>query len=446
MSIESPIAKNAYIAFDGLSIKEKIQERLRQTAIFTDQNAEGSNLSALNDMLGMIGSLLIYNVNKSSVNGQFTMANLYESMNGIVKEIGYSPIGHQTASLVFGLDTVNLNAGSYTIPRFSSISVGGYKYSLADNLAFTRISDAGTSESLVTAGESSILYQGEFIEYPTQIAAGNDNEILVINTDANTIVDNFNIVVFVKSSNSPWKEWQKVNSAYLYNTSDEIYEVRFNEKKKYEIKFGNNINGKKLTAGDQVAIYYLKSNGTSGEVGANVLNGKKLIKYNSSKYNTIISDVYDVNFITSTDLQYLNSSNTYPSSYYTAPETVEQIRANAPSNFRSQFSLTTERSYSTFIRTNFSNIIHDVHTMNNETFVDSYTKYFYNLGLTKPQLENRALFNQVRFADSCNFNNIYCFTVPKTINNTLSYISPEQKSLIISTMKGENINIGSYNK
>lgn len=142
-------------------------------------------------------------------------------------------------------------------------------------------------------------------------------------------------------------------------------------------------------------------------------------------------------YITQTQLNNLQFSNSCGSTNYSEPETVAQIKANAPQTFRSQYSLTTAVSYENFIKSNFSNIVQDVKVMNNQDYLDTYIKYFYNLGVTQPHLESRALFNHMKFADSCSFNNVYCFVVPKTVKNTLSYLTASQKSLLISTMKEE---------
>jgi hypothetical protein len=45
-------------------------------------------------------------------------------------------------------------------------------------------------------------------------------------------------------------------------------------------------------------------------------------------------------------------------------------------------------------------------------------------------------------SDSCNFNNIYLFVVPKTVGNVISYLNPAQKSLIVSTISNEKILTG----
>jgi hypothetical protein len=60
----------------------------------------------------------------------------------------------------------------------------------------------------------------------------------------------------------------------------------------------------------------------------------------------------------------------------------------------------------------------------------TYIKYYYDLGLTNPTLTMRALFNQVLFSNSCNFNNIYIIVVPKTFNSNTAYLLPTQKQLI----------------
>lgn len=433
-----PIAKDQYVAFDGLTIKEKIKQRLIQTGIFTDQNFEGSNLSALNDMIAMVFSLLLFYLNKTSNEGQFTEATIYENVNRIVKELDYHPIGHQTSTVSFSMSAKNLAAGIYTIPRYSSISVGGIKYSISEDFSFSKTTD-NVVEEVVDNGVN-ILYQGNWVEFPTVTPSGVDNEIIYLTTTDNDIIDNFNIHVYVKSLNSKWERWTKTQSLFLNNSQDQVYEVRFNENKRYEIKFGNNINGKKLKTSDEVAIYYMRTDGVTGEIGARTLKGKVLAGYNTVRYRNIISDAQSqANYLNNTQMDGMMFDNYYVSSLYNAPESVESIKENAPATFRSQFRLVTSNDYEVFVRTNFSNIIYDVQAMNNDDYLNYYIKYFWELGLTRPQLESRALFNQTKFADSCNFNNIYLFVVPKTVGSNLSYLTPAQKSLMTETMQEEKV-------
>ena len=434
-----PVPSDAYLAFDGLTIRDKIRQRLTQTGVFTDQNFEGSNLSAINDVIAMVFSLLIYNLNKTSSNGTFNETTLYKSMNGIVKSLSYNPIGSQSASVNFTLSAQGLPAGFYTIPRYSSLAVAGINYSLNDDLTFSKTVDT-TLEQIIDLANSKIMYQGTFMEYPTVLSAGIPNETIFLVTDTSLLVDHFNIFVYVLEPNGTWTKWARTSSLYLNSATDKVFEVRYNENKRYEIKFGNNINGYQPPANSQVAIYYLASDGTNGEIGTNTIAYKKMSILDTIRLANILVDEQVGNILgnsaVSSNLLFDNAS---PSTYYSEPETVAQIRANAPANYRSQFNLTTETSYQTFLKTNFANILHDVQVMNNVDYLDSYIQYFYNLGLPNPQLEYRALYNQVNYADACNFNNIYCFCVPKTRSNTQSYVFPSQKSLILNTIQQEKV-------
>jgi hypothetical protein len=58
----------------------------------------------------------------------------------------------------------------------------------------------------------------------------------------------------------------------------------------------------------------------------------------------------------------------------------------------------------------------------------------YDIGLTSPNQDSRVLYNQIAFSNSCNFNNVYVYSLPRaTSKNKVTYLTPAQKSLIISS-------------
>lgn len=57
---------------------------------------------------------------------------------------------------------------------------------------------------------------------------------------------------------------------------DRYFSIRLNENKQYEIKFGNDNNGQKLRAGDQVYVFYMEANGFDGELAVGEVHDKKL--------------------------------------------------------------------------------------------------------------------------------------------------------------------------
>lgn len=284
------LPRDQYLSFDGLSIREKIRARLAETGLFTDGAFEGSNISALNDVIAMSFSLLLFSLNKTANEGQLTEATIYDNVNRIVKLLGYAPKGSQSANLNFSLTTQNIPSGTYNIPRYSAITTGGIKYSLTEDFGFYKTT-TNDLEIIDLSSDNSLLYQGSYNEFPTYIAEGIDNELIYLTTTDTQIIDNFHIDVYVKSLSGKWEKWNKTQSLYLSQGNDKVYEIRFNEKRRYEIKFGNNINGKKLNQNDSVAIYYLVSDGKKGEVGANVLDDKKMQLYSTVRFNQILDDI-----------------------------------------------------------------------------------------------------------------------------------------------------------
>lgn len=432
-----PLKSDAYASFDPLSIKEYFKQRLNQSGIFTEQNTEGSNLAVLNDFMSMaFGSLLFY-LNRASTDGMFSESDIYENMNRIVKLNDYNPQGYHSANLNFSLSaTADLPAGVYIVPRYSFVNVvGDVNYSFTNDV--TVVKTIAGAEFISDTSAQQLLFQGKFREYPTITANGDANELLYLIPDSETKIDHFNIHVYVKrAGTTAWEKWQETPSHYLEKPSAKKYEIRFNENQRYELRFGDDINSAKLNTGDQVAIFYLSTQAEEGEVGAGALAGSNLLPFNSLTYSEIISDLNESSVLADSQYAYLEFDNKFPSTYSSNPETVEQIRKNAPKAYRAQYRLVTAEDFTNFVKTNFANIIQDAVVVDNDTFLNGYMKRMYEYGIMDPSRESRVLFNQVHFADACNFNNAYVFVVPRQLNNASynSYLTTAQKQLILNTI------------
>lgn len=443
------INQNEYIAFEATSLKQLIKDRLNAGGQFTDQNYEGSNISSVLDIVAYTFHTLMFYLNRTSTESMFSEAQIYENMNRIVKALDYKPIGYQTATLTFEVSAPSLTDGpTYTIPRYSYFRINSIPYCFNTDVTFTKTTSG--LEVLENVGNQYLLYQGTFIEYPIQTAIGEDNEVVFMTPGSNIIIDHFNVHVYVKDVNTNvWTQWEQSPSLFLETGIATKYELRLNERKQYEIKFGNNISGKRLNTGDSIAIYYLQSKGADGEIGVGregvdgVLTGKKATLYQSVQYNEILPDllVVGTQLISQDNLSKLQFNNSNASTKFSEPETVDAIRTNAPSLFRSQYRLVTANDYISFIRSNFANIIIDVNVINNAEYLAGHVKYLYDIGLKYPNEDTRVFFNQVNFADACNFNNLYIYAVPRseiTYNQTtLNYVTPAQKQLILNSIRNQ---------
>lgn len=429
------IPKDGYVAFDALSLRQLIINRLNEQQIFTDQNFIGSNLASIIDIVSYSFHTLIYYLNKTSTESMFTEAQLYENVNRIVKLLDYNPAGYQTSTLSFNASATSLSQGIYAIPRYTTVNMNGIPFSFNEDVSFVK-TITNTDESLTEMSRLKLLYQGQYQQYPLYTATGEGRELINLNL-AESLVDHYNIDVYVKDINTgTWIKYKRTPSLYLENGIAEKFEIRLNGNKRYEIRFGDDINGKNLQVGDKVAVYYLESNGKEGVVGQGFLTSE-VRGYNTPQYNEILKDVNkeSLTYLTASELTKLFFKNAASSTLPKDVETVDEIRELAPTVYRSQYRLVTAEDYEAFVKTNFANLILDTRVVNNWQYTSEYLKYFYDLGVTTPSLTHRALLNQVLYADSCNFNNTYIVTVPKTAtNNTLNYLVPSQKELINTTI------------
>jgi hypothetical protein len=431
--------KNSYLSFDALSLRDLVIDRLNRGKVFTDQNYQGSNLSSLLDVISFTFGTLLYYLNKTSSESMFSESQIYENMNRIVKTLNYNPVGRLGQNVPYKITAPStLPAANYTIPRYSYISVGGTTYSINQDLTFTKFTSG--NEVIENIANTYLIYQGIYQEYPIYNATGMDNEIVYLALPENIYIDHFNIDVYVKrSNNNKWEKWTRCSELFLFNSKDEVYEVRFNENKRYEIKFGDDINGSKLNQNDSVLIYFLKVDKNVSGIGPNGLRNSPLISFNSVNFVNVLNDtsaIYE-NYLTTDQLKNITIDNDYPSTIFSDEENVDSIRKNAPKTFRSQYRLVTSTDYEAYLNSNYSSFLADLKVVNNENFLKNYMKYLFDIGLNEPQKDNRLLFNQIKFSTSCNFNNLYVYMVPK--NGIQEYITPPQKEIIINGLQENKI-------
>lgn len=442
--VEYDLPRNAYASFDAVSLKQLIIQKLSTSDIFRDQTFEGSNLNSLIDIVAFMYHVLLFQLNQNAAEGVFTQATIYENMNKLVGLLNYKPTGLQTAFVEFSM-TANaaLPIGSYLVKRFSSVNVDGYNYTLVGDINFEKANSGEESLSFT----DTVLYQGTITEYPPYIATGENFENITVAfenlvdpNNGNFIGDN-TVTVFVKEIDSGnWYTYNETPSLYLNLPGDRVFEKRFNENGRYEIKFGDGVTGRKLEAGDIVGIYFIVSDGQKGEISANALTNRTILPFNSTQFQDIATDIYtqDVTLLQDNQYPLLALENEYASTLVSDGETVDQIRTNAPKIFSAQNRAVTLADYKAIVDKNFGYILASTQPVNNKYYVDTYIKYFYDLGLGKPNDDTGVLVNQLNFMTSTNFNNIYLFMVPKfgTVRNEITPValSVAQKQLVVNEL------------
>ena len=450
------LSRDSYATFDALTLKQLIKKRLNEGGVFTDQAFEGSNISAIIDIISYSYHTLLFYLNNTASESTFNEATLYENMNRIVKLIDYKPTGFQTSLLSFESEAnEKLLPNLYTIKRYSYFTVNGIDYSFINDISFSK--STNTSEVLSNLSENNLLHQGKYFEYPEQQAVGEDFEIVTLVVEDNVtgepiFIDDQSINVYVRESDTGrYSFYEETNNMFLKGPGDLNYEKRINENGFYEIKFGNGVFGRRLRDGDDIFIYYLKSDGEAGIISPSQLNGNQLNIFTTPTFEQISDDNYDnanLTFLSPQNAQLISFTNLNGSTNPKQKEDVDSIRVNSKKVFQSQNRLVTIDDYISFINKNFSNIIEGVEVVNNKRYINEFIDYFYKLGLDKPNDDPRFLFNQLKFSTSSDTNNVYLFLVPSISNvdneNNVNFLTTPQKNTIINainTQKMVNIEI-----
>ena len=220
--------------------------------------------------------------------------------------------------------------------------------------------------------------------------------------------------------------------------------MRYNENRRYEIKFGNGLTGKKLVKGEEVAIYYLKSDGAAGTIGTGALGSAVSVKYNTVQFRDIFNDILDsdIQYVEQSDLNSVKFLNDSASSDFYIGESVDDIRSRAPKVFSSSHRLVTKDDYESYISQKFSNFVQDVQVVSNEEYLKGHLAYIVDtLELTQTTSRDaRTVLNAVNFADACDFNNVYIYSVPKLAraDSTViraNYLTVAQKNTIMDSIR-----------
>jgi hypothetical protein len=436
-----------YATFDATSLKRLIIQRLNENKVFTDQNFEGSNLSSIIDIIAYSYHVLLFYLNQTSTESLFSEAQLYENINRIVKSIDYHPVGFQTSNLTMQMvGSSNLPKDTYVIPRYSFIKAGSVSYNTKEDIVFTKTSDG--IEIISDVGNHHLLYEGSWKEYPRYTAIGEEFENLTLLPGETTMIDHFNIDIYIKNIYSgKWRQWKRTDSLFLNDGDSEVFEVRLNENKHYELKFGNNITGKKLDTGDIAAIFYLQTTGVAGQVGVATIDNQTMSFYNNVNFLDVFNEVKDQYsiYLTETQAKNLAWTNINASTDFYIGETVTDIKNRAPKTFTSQYRLINAEDYETYLKNKFSNILRDVKVVNNKEYIEKHIAYmFTDLELSKPNADANTLYNQLLFGNSCDFNNIYIYGVPRMEKSNSyvvrnNYLTAAQKSVIIDSLRNNKV-------
>ena len=249
------------IEIDAQQIKQQLKTYLKAKPQFSDYNFEGSNMSALLDVLSYNTYLNNLYLNMA-INEMFIdTAETEDAVRSHSKELNYLPRSRRSAEATVTLTINQINdTSSVLIPKGTTFT------STANNQSFTFTTAENSIASVNLVSNTAVTdlnvfeggYKSEFFTADT----ANTNQRFIIQDNK---IDTNSLVVTVQVSGSDSSNGVYTLATDLFNLSptSNVYFLQADNEGKYEIIFGNDVTGRALVDGNIVEVNYRTSSGTS---------------------------------------------------------------------------------------------------------------------------------------------------------------------------------------
>jgi hypothetical protein len=326
---------NQFTNLDFGDLKTQIKDYLRANSQFTDFDFEGSNFSVLIDLLAYNSYITAYNSNMA-VNEMFIeSATLRENVVSLARNIGYLPRSKRSSRglINFSVDmsqtnakTVKLLAGQVAL---GAVTNGNYIFSIPEDITTPVNSDG------IALFDNLQIYEGVYVTSTFIVDESQPNQRFIL---PNIGVDT--TTIRVKVINQVTEVYSQYDTLLNIGKDSRIFLIQEVNDTKYEIRFGDDIIGKKPPNGSRIEISYIITNGSSGNGASNFTFSGRLKDNNLFDVTTGISLI-----LTQTKSE--NGDDI---------ESVDSIKYFSPKIYASQNRAVTSNDYKSLIPYVYSNV------------------------------------------------------------------------------------------
>jgi hypothetical protein len=327
------MAANSGIAIAELdfdTIKTNLKSFFEGQAQFQDYDFAGSNLNVLLDVLAYNTYYNNFYLNMLGSEMFLDTAIIRDSIISHAKELNYLPRSSRGAEAALRIEiTPNDTPASITIPKGSEFTTvvesNTYTFATTESQIITADTNGDYIANNVTVRE------GDAIEEFFAVTSNTAQRFVLSNQD----IDTRSIAVKVRESNT-----SSTNTSYTYATSlfglsanSNVFFLQPAENEKYEVVFGNDVAGKRPVSGNLVEVAYQVCNQAEA---------------NRASAFTSAGSIQGYSDITVTTLQRAQGGS--------EPESVADIKFNAPRNVQVQERAVTKNDYKILLQQRFPEI------------------------------------------------------------------------------------------
>jgi hypothetical protein len=314
-------------------IKTNLKSYLKQQSQFQDYDFEGAGLNILLDILAYNTHYNSYYLNMVANESFLDTALLRDSVVSHAKTLGYTPysVTAPLAKVNITVESGTTTPGTLTIPKGFS-----FNSNLIDNLSYNFVTlDALTVTKANTNYffENVDIYEGSLNSYNfTYVENSNPKSIFVL-PDSNLDTSTISVSVSPSAGNTFSEVYTQVTDILDITSESLCFFLQEGRNGNYQIYFGDDVIGKKLTDGAIVTVNYLITNGEN----ANAADG---FSPNATIGGFSNITVYVVGVAA-------GGSNR---------ETVDSIKYSSAAQYATQNRLVTVKDYESYIKSNYPSI------------------------------------------------------------------------------------------
>ena len=326
---------NQFTNLDFSDLRIQIKDYLRTNSKFTDFDFDGSNFSVLIDLLAYNSYITSYNTNMAVNEVFMDSATLRENVVSLARNIGYVPKSKRAAQSKISF-TVNMSATDARTVKLLAGQValgavfnGNYIFSIPDDV-IVPVNREGIAEF-----EELNIYEGVYLTNTFIVDTSQPNQRFII---PNVNVDTTTIRVTVTDAVD--EVYTAFTNVLNVDKNSRIFLIQEIADEKYEIRFGDDIVGKKPTNGSRITVSYIITNGTLGNGASNFTLSALFRDNNGLDVTTGISA--PITITKSADGDNI--------------ESVDSIKFIAPKIYASQFRAVTSNDYKALIPSIYANV------------------------------------------------------------------------------------------
>ena len=250
-----------YVNLDFDQIKVSIRDYLKANTNFTDYDFEGSNLSIIIDALAYNTYTTAYNTNMAANECFLDSATLRENVVALARNIGYVPRSRRASRARISFNVSGLTETS-TLTLNSGIVCNGagsntnFIFCIPEDITVPVVNGVAQFNNIE-------IFEGNFVSQSFIVDTTLFNQKFILD---NSFIDTSTIKVKVKASTTSTSTvtYKQIDNIVGITSTSSSYLLQEVEDERYELIFGDNVIGKKLSNNNEITVSYIVTEGRDG--------------------------------------------------------------------------------------------------------------------------------------------------------------------------------------